>query len=177
MVRRIGPVADEARDIILLMDSRGHICDANRAAVVGYGYPHDELTKLNIRDLRAPNTQQSVDEQMARARADGVQFETVHRRRDGAEFPCEVSSRKVDLDGESFLVSVVRDLTERRRAEASLREKETLFSKVFHNSPVVVSIVDLEDNTYVDVSDSYLRTMGLVREAVIGKTYAELGLR
>ena len=46
----------------------------------------------------------------------------VDRRRDGSEFPCEVSSRRVDLDGESFLVSVVRDLTDRLRAEATLRE-------------------------------------------------------
>src|SRR4051794_11024267 len=118
MVRRIGVVADEARDIILLMDSRGDICDANRAAVSAYGYSLDEFHKKNIRDIRADSTQDEINEQMARALAEGVQFETRHRRRDGSEFPCEVSARRVDLDGESFLVSVVRDLTERRRAEA-----------------------------------------------------------
>ena len=176
MIRRIGAVADEARDIILLMDSRGQVCDANRAALSAYGYSLDEIREHHIRDLRAPETHDELNEQMARASADGIQFETTHRRRDGSEFPCEVSSRRVDLDGESFLVSVVRDLTDRIRAEASLREKETLFSKIFHNSPVVVSIVSLDDNRYVDVSDSYLRIMGLSREQVIGKTFAELGL-
>jgi two-component system cell cycle sensor histidine kinase/response regulator CckA len=176
MIRRIGAVADEARDIILLMDSRGHVCDANRAALSAYGYSLDEIRERNIRDLRAPSTRDDVSDQMARASADGVQFETVHVRRDGSEFPCEVSSRRVELDGESFLVSVVRDLTERRRAEATLREKETLFSKIFHNSPVVVSIVNLVDNSYVDVSDSYLRIMGIERAEVIGKTFADLGL-
>ncbi|HEX9101987.1 MAG TPA: ATP-binding protein, partial [Polyangia bacterium] len=43
-------------------------------------------------------------------------------------------------------------------------------------SPVVVSIVNLEDQRYVDVSDSYLRIMGLSRAEVIGKTFSELGL-
>ena len=176
MARRIGAVADEARDIILLMDQRGHVCDANRAALVAYGYSHAEITELNIRDLRAASTRDEINDQMARAADGGVQFETVHRRRDGSEFPCEVSSRRLELDGESFLVSVVRDVSERRRAEAQLREKENLFTTVFRNSPVVVSIVDLETQQYVDVSDSYLRIMGLGREQVIGKTFVQLGL-
>src|SRR3954464_1476979 len=98
MVRRIGAVADEARDIILLMDSRGAICDANRAALSAYGYTLEEMHKKNIRDLRTPDTHDELNEQMARATAAGVQFETRHRRRDGSEFPCEVSSRRVDLD-------------------------------------------------------------------------------
>ncbi len=176
MVRRIGAVADEARDIILLMDSRGHVCDANRAALAAYGYTLDEITALGIRELRAASTRDEINDQMAHAARDGVQFETVHVRRDGSEFPCEVSSRRVELDGESFLVSVVRDLSERRRAQAELREKENLFTTVFHNSPVVVSIVDLETNKYVDVSDSYLRILGVKREEVIGKSFSELGL-
>jgi PAS domain S-box-containing protein len=176
MIRRIGAVADEARDIILLMDSRGHICDANRAALSAYGYSLEEITALHIRSLRAPTTHDEINDQMARAADNGVQFETMHTRRDGSQFPCEVSSRKVELDGESFLVSVVRDLTDRRNAEAALREKENLFTTVFHNSPVVVSIVDLATNRYVDVSDSYLRILGVTRQQVIGKTFADVGL-
>jgi two-component system, cell cycle sensor histidine kinase and response regulator CckA len=176
MNRRIGVVADEARDIILLMDAGGRVCDANRAALSAYGYSLEEITALNIRELRAPSTRDEIRDQMARAADDGIQFETVHVRRDGAEFPCEVSSRRVALDGESFLVSVVRDVSERRRAESALREKENLFATVFRNSPVVVSIVNLQDQRYVDVSDSYLRIVGLSREQVIGKTFSEIGL-
>jgi len=176
MTRRMGAVADEANDIILLMDKRGHVCDANRAALATYGYSHDEITALNIRDLRAPSTRDEVQDQMTRAADEGIQFETVHVRRDGSEFPCEVSSRRLALDGESFLISIVRDVSERRRAEAALREKENLFTTVFRNSPVVVSIVELESNRYVDVSDSFLRIIGLSREQVIGKTFNDLGL-
>ncbi len=176
MIRLIGPVAEEARDIILLMDARGQVRDANRAALAAYGYALDELIGRNIRSLRASTTRDEVTDQMARAVAGGVQFETTHVRHDGSEFPCEVSSRRVDLDGESFLVSIIRDLSERRRAETALREKENLFTTVFHNSPVVVSIVDLEDRRYVDVSDSYVRILGVKREDVIGKTADDLGI-
>ncbi|MCA1663845.1 MAG: PAS domain S-box protein, partial [Myxococcales bacterium] len=176
MARRIGAVADEANDIILLMDERGHVCDANRAALAAYGYSHDEITALNIRDLRAPSTRDHVPDQMARAADDGLKFETMHVRRDGNAFPCEVSSRRLALDGETFLVSIVRDVSERRRSEAALREQENLFTTVFRNSPVVISIVELESRRYIDVSDSFLRITGYTREQVIGKTFTDLGL-
>ena len=176
MVRLIGPVAEEARDIILLMDSRGQVRDANRAASAAYGYSHDELVSLNIRALRAETTRAEISDQMARAVTEGVHSRPSTSAATAPSFLCEVSSRRVDLDGESFLVSIVRDLTERRLAEIALREKENLFTTVFHNSPVVVSIVDLGDNRYVDVSDSYLRNLALKREDVIGKTADDLGI-
>ena len=174
--RKIGVVADEARDVILLLDSRGHVCDANRAALAAYGYDHETLTSRNIRDLRAPSSQDDLASRMKQAYQGGVQFETVHRRSDGSEFACEVSSRAVLLDGDSFLVSVIRDLTERKRAEETLRQTETLFAKVFHASPVVVSIIDLQTRRYVDVNPSFSSMLELPREAVIGKTFADLGL-
>src|SRR5262245_15294388 len=99
MARPIGLIADEARDIILLLDARGHICDANRAALAAYGYSLEEIERLHIRDLRIAATQELDAEQMAHANADGVQFESMHRRKDGSEFPCEVSARRVLLDG------------------------------------------------------------------------------
>ncbi|MDB4965410.1 MAG: Blue-light-activated protein [Myxococcales bacterium] len=176
MGRTIGAVADEARDIILLLDARGSLRDVNRAAVGAYGYSYDELLRLDIRDLRASSTRGDVEEQIAKVDAAGVQFETRHQRRDGSEFDCEVSSRRLELDGEIFLVSVVRDLTERKRAEELIREKETLLWKVFHSSPVVVSITDLETNRYVDVNDSYLRVMELKRGEVVGKSRDDVGI-
>src|SRR5947208_15433696 len=104
--RRIGKVADEARDIILLMDAKGCLRDVNRAAIGAYGHSYEALFELTIRDLRALGTHDEIEPQMAQADAAGVEFETRHRRRDGSEFPCEVSSRRLELDGEMFLVSV-----------------------------------------------------------------------
>ena len=56
--------------------------------------------------------------------AAGILFEARHRRRDGSAFPVEVSSRGMTIGGERVLLSVIRDITERARAEQSLRESE-----------------------------------------------------
>ena len=67
-----------------------------------------------------------------------------------------------------------RDITERRRAEAALRESEEKFAKVFHDAPVWIAITDLADSTYVDVNEEVLRRSGFARAEVIGHTAAEL---
>jgi len=64
---------------------------------------------------------------MAKADADGILFETVHQRKDGTTFPVEVSSRGVTVGGTRTLVSVVRDISARKRMEAELyRSRDAL---------------------------------------------------
>jgi rsbT co-antagonist protein RsbR len=73
---------------------------------------------LSIRDLRSPDTHEVVAAQMAKAIREGLLFETEHRRKDGSIFPVEVSSKSIE-EGK-LLISVIRDITERKRAEAAL---------------------------------------------------------
>jgi PAS domain S-box-containing protein len=124
-LRRHELVVQQSRDIILYMRREdGRIVEANAAAAAAYGYGRDELLALSIGDLRAPETRPLTQEQMAVADAQGIMFETVHRRRDGSTFPVEVSSRGATVDGIRMLVSVLRDITDRKRAEAALRDSE-----------------------------------------------------
>jgi len=108
---------DHVRDIILVIDvDTGRLVEANRAAEQAYQYTRAELLALTIYDLRV-EPPPSVTEQMRAADRGGVLFETQHRRRDGSVFPVEVSSRGEALDGTRNLLSIVRDITERKRDE------------------------------------------------------------
>ena len=117
-------LSQEARDIMLFVrGADGRILEANAAAETAYGYTKEELLARSIHDLRAPATSPSVRRQMAAAQARGLLFETLHVRADGSVFPVEVSSRGMTaVDGETVLLSIVRDITERTRAEEALRE-------------------------------------------------------
>ena len=113
----------EARDIMLFVRaSDGRILEANAAAEAAYGRPRKELLELGIRDLRASDPGPGLEAQVkAAAAAGGALFETEHRRKDGTSFPVEVSSRGVlTLGGETLLLSVVRDVTARKRTEREL---------------------------------------------------------
>lgn len=114
---------DHVRDIILVIDAdSGRIVEANQAAIQAYQYSHAELLALAIYDLRV-DTPVSVTDQMRTADRQGVLFEALHRRKDGSVFPVEVSSRGETLDDSRYLLSIIRDITERRRAD---EERERL---------------------------------------------------
>ena len=122
VIQRYHLLASRSRDIILFVRRNdGKILEANDAAVDAYGYTREELLKLSIHDLRAPETKVLLAEQMAEADLRGILFETVHRCKDGRVFPVEVSSRGAAIDGTRMLISVVRDITERRRMVEELR--------------------------------------------------------
>ncbi len=120
---------DRTQDLILFMRMDGQIVEANAAAVATYGYDHETLRRLNIRDLRDATTTPAVPGQMATANSDGILFETRHRRADGTSFPVEVSSIGADLDGERLLISVIRDCTVRYEAKQKLEESEQLLDR------------------------------------------------
>jgi PAS domain S-box-containing protein len=130
MEREYTALLEHLRDIILFVGEGGRIVEANRAAALAYGYSREEMRSLHIKDLRAPDTRPEVAAQMAQALREGLLFETVHRRRDGSLFPVEVSSKIVEPEG-ALLVSVIRDITERKRNEAELlRARDELEARV-----------------------------------------------
>jgi two-component system cell cycle sensor histidine kinase/response regulator CckA len=115
-------LARHGRDIVLFIRREdGKILDGNDAAVRAYGYGRDELLSLTIHDLRAPETRASTQAQMAAADANGVRFETIHQRKDGSTFPVEVNSDGATLRGGRLLMSVVRDISERKQADQLIR--------------------------------------------------------
>jgi PAS domain S-box-containing protein len=123
-------LSEHTQDIVLFIRPDGRIVEANAAAVAAYGYTHAELLQRNIVDLRAPDTTALVPEQMTLADTEGIRFETAHLRRDGSSFPVEVSSLGADIGGERLLLSIIRDITARRQAEA---ERDAFLSNVTHD--------------------------------------------
>ena len=120
--RRYELLATDSRDILLFMDREGRILQANAAAEQAYGYSQAELRELTIADLRAPDTHDAMAAQMAKADEHGILFETTHRRKDGSVFAVEVSARGATIGGRRALLSVVRDISERKRLELAREE-------------------------------------------------------
>ena len=125
LLRRYELLAGNSRDIILFMRlDDGRILEANDAAVQEYGYSREEFLSLTIQDIRAPGTRGLTTAQMAEASSAGILFETQHQRKDGTVFPAEVSSRGATIAGVHTLISVVRNATNRKRAQDALKESE-----------------------------------------------------
>lgn len=124
LLSRYQLLSSEARDIMwFVRASDGAILEANAAAEAAYGYSREELLRLTMNDIRAADDGPTIDLQMEAASTGGILFETEHHRKDGSSFPVEVSSRGATMiDGEKVLLSVIRDISERKHTEAALVE-------------------------------------------------------
>jgi PAS domain S-box-containing protein len=136
-----------ARDIILFLRRDGTIAEANQAAVETYGYDYQTLLTMRIHDLRAPETLALIAPQYEEANKTGLQFETIHLRRDGTKFPVEVSSTGANVGKERLLISIVRDITERKRAQQIINENQMMLSLAMRSSRMGVWERDIASGT------------------------------
>ncbi|MBN9122622.1 MAG: PAS domain S-box protein [Planctomycetes bacterium] len=143
-------LVDRATDSIEVIDpSTGRYLDVNETACQAHGYARAEYLALSVPDVDPLAAGRPWGELVAERRRTGGQvFESLHRRRDGSTFPVEVSLNFVHLDRE-YLVAVVRDATERRRAEETLRRSEALLRRAEAMAHVAGWTFDVADGVYV----------------------------
>jgi len=126
-------------DIILLIDSKMNIVEANERAVQVYGYPRAKLLGMNISDLRTPEERPTLARYFQELNEKGSSYiETVNRRSDGTTFPIEISAYTVDVDGVRFYQNIGRDISERKMTEVEMRESNRKLSTIINNLRGVV---------------------------------------
>ncbi len=177
---RLRVITDSARDAILMMDPDGVITFWNPAAERILGHTREEACGQNLHGLIAPQYYDAAYHgafpkfvETGRGGAIGKTLELVARRKDGEEIPVELSLSAVFMNG-WHAVGLLRDITERKRAEIELRTSEESFSRFFRASPVGTSITRFSDYQYVDVNDAWLGLFGYTREEVIGRNPLDL---
>lgn len=109
---------ENAGDAIFIHNDKGTILASNTTACKRLGYSHAELMSLSVGAVDTPEQSQYAPERIARLlEQERIEFETVHQRKDGSPVPIEVNARLITWDGEPAIMSICRDITERKQAE------------------------------------------------------------
>jgi PAS domain S-box-containing protein len=112
-------VFDGANDAIFIHDMQSRILEVNATACERLGYRHSELLSMTVNQVHTSESGQYLPEHFQKLRAQGHHsFESVQLRKDGMHVPTEVNARPIEWDGEAAILSICRDLTERKRAES-----------------------------------------------------------
>ncbi len=117
-------LVEQASDAFFVHDRDGNVTDVNRAASESLGYTREELLKLKLTDI-----EQDLDRDKPHTLCADIQpgesstFYGHQRRKDGSIFPVEVRLSSFDLHGRRLILALVRDITERRQAEAAVKHR------------------------------------------------------
>ena len=169
-------LVENSIDAVLLTSPDGGIQDANKAACRMFGRTVRELRQLGRRavvDLSDPRLAQAIE---GRKRLGKFKGELTLLRKDGSKFPGEISSVVFkDKDGNLRTSMSIRDITERKRAEAVPIESERKLKTLFEILPVGTSILDAERNiVYVNSALERIldvSTKGLLKGDYRTRTY------
>ncbi len=157
---------DNVGDAAYWFDSDAHFKYVNNAACRALGYSREELLTMTVHDVD-PNFPKSVWpshwEELRKRRT--FTFETRHLTKDRRIFPVEVTVNYVKSDNNEYNCAIAKDITERRKAEESLKETEERFRTFVEQSPVAIEIYEPTGRLLI-VNDAWTKFWGLKKEAV-----------
>jgi PAS domain S-box-containing protein len=166
-------MVEGANDAIITIDSGNSITSWNRAAqrILGYkpreiiGKPVSMLISEELKD-----EQKKVIEKVVETGFVGG-YETVRLAKDGTNVPVEMTiSAMKDEGGRVIGVSaIVRDITERKKAEETIRESEEKYRSLVETSPDLIYITDRNSGKILDLNAAAIKALGYSRDDVIGK--------
>jgi diguanylate cyclase (GGDEF)-like protein/PAS domain S-box-containing protein len=114
---------DRASDGIVLVDLNGQLIKVNKSFAQMHGYTPEEMQTMKLRDLGTPVTLRLLPERMQRILSrKSMIFELEHYHKEGHIFPLEISASLIFSNGEPLIQSFVRDITERKADEETIKQ-------------------------------------------------------
>ena len=171
---RYQAVVEQAGEGIFLFDPRTkRILEANPAFREMFGYAAEEVDGMTLYDL-IPQDAEGVDRNVERALQQRYLLvgEREYSRKDGSKIDVEVSGGVIFYGGEEVVCSVVRDITERRRAEKALRASEARFRTLVEQSPLSIQILSPDGRT-LQVNRAWEELWGTNLEGIAGYNLLE----
>ena len=163
---------DHATDAFMLHAEDGTVIDVNPQACDSLGYSRDELIGMKPMEFD-PNISndslENINEQLSRGEM--VTFESCHRRKDGSEFPVEVRVRPFWHGGRRLNISVVRDISDRKRAEQAVRRSERELRELIETIPAMAFVIG-RDGSSEFVSRQWIEFSGMSAEQTTGENWA-----
>ncbi|MBA2441968.1 MAG: PAS domain S-box protein, partial [Rubrobacter sp.] len=170
---RYRTIVDTASEAIVTASADGLIRSFNPGAEQSFGYaaaevlgrPLGTLMPERFREPHARGMRRYL--QTGEARVIGGTVELAGLRKDGAEFPLELSLNEMNEGGERLFVGVIRDISGRKRAEEELREAEERFRSAFDRAATGMVLTEPRTMSYIKVNQAICRMLGYSEEELL----------
>ncbi|HEY9830110.1 MAG TPA: PAS domain S-box protein, partial [Stenomitos sp.] len=176
---RFAGILEIANDAIITVNAEQRITLFNQGAEKIFGYTADEVLGQPLRVL-LPESVRSMHHQyvstftqsFAKARRMGERSEIFGRRKDGTEFPAEASISQLEINGEKFLTTILRDISARKLAEAALKAKTEELDRFFCAALDLLCIANTE-GYFLRLNPQWEKTLGYRLEHLEGTKFLD----
>jgi PAS domain S-box-containing protein len=178
--QRFRAVAYSANDAIIIADGAGRILDWNRGAGKIFGYTEAEALGQPLTLLLPPRFHEGHRNGMQRLQAGGEPhvvgqtIELTGRRKDGSEFPLELSLAEWATVSDRFYTGIIRDITDRKRAEEALRQSEEQFRAIFEVAAIGIAQADIRTGQYLRVNQKLCAITGYSAAELLQLRFSEV---
>lgn len=173
---------DGMNETVWIIDFNGNLVDVNKTAVEVLGYSKKELLSIGLPGI---DTSISKEDIIAMAKSMPSEkhqiFETTHKTKDGRAFPVEVFSSLVSYHDQQFILSIARDITERKNSEAALEKERNLLRTLIDNLPSGIFVKDrdyrkiITNPVHTKTVRDHLKYLGIKEEIdILNKTDFEV---
>ena len=149
---------------LIIEQNTGRIIDANHAAVEFYGYSHEMLMSLNIKDINVFSAEQIEKEMTLAAHETRSHFNFQHRLANGDIRHVEVHSGPLIFNNKECLYSIIHDVTQQKEVEHRIQ----LLGEVFKNAHDGIFVCDQKANI-IEVNEMFTDITGYSAEEIIGQ--------
>lgn len=167
--QRYRQLVEGVSDGIIVLGSDGRFIDCNEITSQNFGYTREEFLRLTPADIVHPDFHELMRENQKKLWAsEPIVFESIYRAKDGSKIPVEVSAQKSIYEENPVILAVVRDVTERKRAEEALRESENRFRAIAESASDAIIAINSQRNI-VYWNNAAEITFGYSANEAIGK--------
>lgn len=158
-------IFDTILECILITDTDMNVFDVNGAAIDLYGYTREEFTTKKLHDLIHPECHGQFRDSERSIEENGLFVcETRNLRNDGSAFYAEVRSTRLQLEGKDYYLSIVTDITERKKADQKLRESEEKYRRLFDMESDAIFLIDNASGKILEANEAATIMYGYTKE-------------
>ena len=164
-------------DMVFIISKRHAIIQANRSASDCLRLAENQILLRNFSTFFLEPEREEVRNAMTQAFAGNrVLISGNLETEDGRLIPVETRLFKGNWSQKEVVFAICQDISVRLEAERSIKMSEEKFSKAFDNYAVMMTITTLDSGRYLDVNETFLKTIGIQRKDVIGLTSEDLNI-